>query len=297
MSIITAQELLTRVRALNVWRCGDVRAPHKPLLFLLAIARLLRGHDRLVRFAEIEDGLADLLRRYGPPRANVHPEYPFWWLQTDGLWEVQDGQALARRRGSNDPTRRALRADGVGGFPLEVHATFRRDRRIVRRAVSLVLHAHFPDSIHFPLMSELGLDAAGLSEPVGRDPAFRREVLSAYGHRCAVCGFNLRIGSGIDFALDAAHLKWRQAGGPDDVRNGLALCAIHHRALDAGVITLDERCRLLISGDAHGDGELARWFLSFGRRPVELPHSVSLVVEPAFAAWHRREVFRGVARD
>ena len=56
---------------------------------------------------------------------------------------------------------------------------------------------------------------------------FKYVCLKRYGARCAVCG----IGHGE--VLDAAHLKAVSEGGSDDPRNGLILCSLHHRALDA----------------------------------------------------------------
>lgn len=35
--------------------------------------------------------------------------------------------------------------------------------------------------------------------------------------------------------LEAAHIKWKQFGGPCEIPNGLALCAIHHKAFDKGI--------------------------------------------------------------
>jgi hypothetical protein len=48
--------------------------------------------------------------------------------------------------------------------------------------------------------------------------------------------------------LDAAHICPKLAKGSDDPRNGLVLCANHHRAFDAGLFaidpaTLDIHCR------------------------------------------------------
>jgi putative restriction endonuclease len=62
-------------------------------------------------------------------------------------------------------------------------------------------------------------------------PVFRATVMRAYGTRCAVCA--LRHG----VLLDAAHiLPDSQELGVASVRNGLALCKIHHAAFDANIL-------------------------------------------------------------
>lgn len=61
-------------------------------------------------------------------------------------------------------------------------------------------------------------------------PMFRRRVLIAYKSACALC--NLRH----EELLDAAHIKEDSDGGQPIVPNGVAMCAIHHRAFDGNVI-------------------------------------------------------------
>ncbi|OZM79647.1 HNH endonuclease [Pseudonocardia sp. MH-G8] len=62
-------------------------------------------------------------------------------------------------------------------------------------------------------------------------PVFRATVLRAYETRCAVCA--LRHAQ----LLDAAHIVAdREEGGIAAVRNGLALCKIHHAAYDSSVL-------------------------------------------------------------
>jgi putative restriction endonuclease len=56
-------------------------------------------------------------------------------------------------------------------------------------------------------------------------------VLRAYETRCAVCAL------GHAQLLDAAHIvPDREEGGIAAVRNGLALCKIHHAAYDSSVL-------------------------------------------------------------
>jgi putative restriction endonuclease len=61
-------------------------------------------------------------------------------------------------------------------------------------------------------------------------PLFRRQVLAAYRTQCALC--RLRHGE----LLDAAHIKEDSDGGEPVVPNGIAMCAIHHRAFDSFVL-------------------------------------------------------------
>ncbi len=67
-----------------------------------------------------------------------------------------------------------------------------------------------------------------------RSPRFRQEVLRAYSHRCAMCGIQLDL-------VDAAHIvPHAHPEGSDIVNNGLALCALHHRSFDTGLLYVRE---------------------------------------------------------
>ncbi|PID53032.1 MAG: HNH endonuclease [Micrococcales bacterium] len=62
-------------------------------------------------------------------------------------------------------------------------------------------------------------------------PVFRSRVMRAYDNTCAVC--DLRHGE----LLDAAHIVAdKHELGIAAVRNGLALCKIHHAAFDSGIL-------------------------------------------------------------
>ena len=76
--------------------------------------------------------------------------------------------------------------------------------------------------------------------------AFRAAVLEAYLAECCVCGFSLRLVDGL-IGVDAAHIRWHAHGGPDEVPNGLALCALHHRLFDHGAITVREDLRVRVA--------------------------------------------------
>lgn len=67
-----------------------------------------------------------------------------------------------------------------------------------------------------------------------RDPHFRKKVLDAYDHRCAICGIQLEL-------VQAAHIiPHSETKGTDEVDNGICLCTLHHDAYDRGLIYINE---------------------------------------------------------
>jgi putative restriction endonuclease len=300
--MLTRDEFLSRLRTIRTWRRGDQRAPNKPLLFLYALGRLASGAPQEVRYDVVDEELGSLLTDFGPPRSSVHPEYPFWRLQRDQLWVVQDSDGLPRRHSNSDPTRGALLEHGTrGGFPADVQALLEADLDLRRVAALELLTEHFPASIHEELLAAVGLPSEwALEGPTPssrrtRRAGFRAEVLQAYGHACAICGFDARL-KHRTIGLDAAHIRWHVADGPDEVSNGLALCALHHRALDLGVLGLDEDLRVLVSGQASGAWGFEEAFLRHLGQKLRPPHSAELRPDSAHTAWHRREVFHGPSR-
>ena len=239
---MTRDEFLRSLDRLNLWRRHGQRAPHKPLLLLLALGRVARGRDRLARYRDIEGPLKDLLVRFGPPRKSLHPQAPFGRLRTDGLWEIPGDEVLSATK-SGDLHRSALIVhDAMGGFTEALYELLLSSPRLVHEAAQTLLDGHFPRSLHDDIRAAAGLpyhiaDTPLRPDATGRDPAFRDKVLREYERRCAVCGFDIRIQDEL-LGLEAAHIKWHAAGGPDIVSNGLALCVMHHKALDRGALGL-----------------------------------------------------------
>jgi hypothetical protein len=107
------------------------RAPHKPLLALYAIGRVLRGEPRMVPYAQVDRDLGKLLMEFGPRQQPYHPEYPFWRLQNDELWEITNAEGLTTRRGNTDAKKSELLEQNVaGGFPPEVQQELSRNKRL-----------------------------------------------------------------------------------------------------------------------------------------------------------------------
>lgn len=65
---------------------------------------------------------------------------------------------------------------------------------------------------------------------------YRQVVMASYDSACAVCNFSVLA------LLDAAHIvPWSvETSGRLDPCNGVALCCLHHRAFDAGLMGINE---------------------------------------------------------
>ncbi len=289
-----------RIQALGTWSRGDQRAPHKPLLVLYALARIQQGKARLVSFAEIESDLAPILRWALPSRTS-QVSYPFWNLRNDGIWDVHGTDGLARRGGDKEPLLKLLRQPTVvGGFPAPDDVWLRSHPADIVHLARLLLESHFPPSLHEELCSMLGLSieepvVASTTPKVARDPAFRGKVLLAYEYRCAVCGYDGRLDATY-VGLEAAHVRWHKAHGPDEVENGLALCSIHHKLLDVGAFSLSPDHRVLVSDSFLGGTDAAQWILRHHGQPITGPRNDKPRVAEVHRAWHWEQVFRRPAR-
>jgi putative restriction endonuclease len=74
-----------------------------------------------------------------------------------------------------------------------------------------------------------------------RSTSFRDRVLRAYAATCSFCGLQLNL-------VDAAHiLPVAFPGASDQTSNGIALCALHHRAFDAGLVSFSKQYKTDIS--------------------------------------------------
>lgn len=295
---MTRTEIIQRFENLRQWGSGGERAPHKPLLALYAIGKLLRGEDRLISYADdIEENLKNLLREFGPRQDSYNPQYPFWRLQKDGIWEVSDADNI-RQTASGDPYITDLREHNAsGGFNETIFEQLQNDSELTFDIIRSLLDAHFPVSLHKEILQTVNIELP--LQPFDtrtHTSNFRANVLRAYEYKCAVCGFDVKLGN-VPVALDACHIQWQAAGGPDEAMNGLALCVMHHKLFDRGVFTLSRQLQILVSDNAHGSLGLQEWLMAFHGETINFPQRRSCYPREEFIDWHVREVFQGDYRE
>ena len=301
---MTRHEIIQAFDRMRVWQRGDRRAVHKPLLVLYALSRVLDGDTAMVDWNVAEARLKELLEKFGPDGSSQTRHYPFWHLKTDGLWQLDGPAEMLSRPAGATPTLTELRENHVrGGFPPALREVLSGDPVLIATLARRIVDAHFPESIRDDVLAVAGLptDLAEIS-PSGeqgrrRDPSFREKVLLAYQYRCGVCGHDLRLGQQT-VGLEAAHIKWFQAKGPDVVPNGIALCSLHHKVFDLGAFTvLPETYQIVFSQHLNGNDETTSRFLVYQGAGLILPQAREYFPQPAFLDWHRKEVFRNPARE
>lgn len=233
--------------------------------------------------------MIELLIEFGPIRKSYHPEEPFVRLKNDGFWE------LNKDVNYQDPSNKRLLEDNVaGGFTIETYELLKSNHNLLEKVTQSILEQHFPDTIHEDILDSVGLDFTYYKRRK-RDPFFREKILRAYEYSCAICGFNVRLGHSL-VGIEAAHIKWHQAGGPDEEENGLALCSLHHKLFDRGVFTISNDRRMVVSQDAHGTNGFRELLLQFHGDRIKAPIERIYYPNDTYLNWHLREVFRGPER-
>jgi len=292
------ETILRKFETLNLAIKNGKRAPHKPLLVVSAIGDLMRGKDRLVPYSEIDKTLEELLSEFGTWRSRQNTQYPCWRLQNDGVWEVPEAGRV-RLTASGDAFKSDLIECNIHwGFTEEIAQLLRTDPVLATDIIRIMLDGHFPrETLQDDILKRIGIEltSTGMIRHK-RDPNFRPKILKAYECRCAVCGFDLRLGQ-KPVALEAAHIRWHQYGGPDLETNGLALCSLHHKLFDRGAFTLSSDFDILVSKDVKGTVGLCEWLTRFHGKKLNFPQFQIYYPNENFTIWHFKEIFKGEYRE
>ena len=293
---MTSEDLINKVEKIQMWVNEGIRAPHKPLLILLALRYLMVEKKKLIKYTEIENELGELLIKYGRSSSSINPHQPFWRLRNDGerdIWKIF-GEEKVRQTSKGDAFISDLREETIGaGFSNEVITLIENDHQIYKYLVQILLDENFPSSLHNEILDDIGLDIRFSNKKLSRkrDPEFREKILHIYDFKCAICGYDLRFFN-KSLALDAAHIKWHKAGGPDIEENGVALCTLHHKLFDFGAIAIDKDLKLIISDKLQGSYHNLNPLLSMHQELISTPKIQSHYPKQEFINWHHQEVFK-----
>lgn len=119
---------------------------------------------------------------------------------------------------------------------------------------------------------------------------FRMAVSNSYGNRCCITGL------GKAGLLVASHIKpWNVSNETEKTnpKNGLCLNALHDKAFDKGLITLNNDYQIIISNrlnDTAMDLKTKEWFFSYNRQQICLPEK--FLSDKKFIEYHNDVIFQ-----
>ena len=132
-----------------------------------------------------------------------------------------------------------------------------------------------------------------------RTRGFRWAVIEAYDYKCAFCGMKINSPDTMLWEVEAAHIVPNRLKGKDDIWNGLALCHLHHWALDVGWFTLLDDYSIQISSKIQnlpsdfgkfGESDFLRTFIT-NKSKILLPQEKEIYPHKNSISWHRENIF------
>lgn len=294
------------------------RAPHKPFL-LLTILDLFDQGVITTNFVPLTPALADVFASYWellmPSDRTGHLYMPFFHMKNDGFWHLvpQPGYETALNVIRQISGAKQLRDTVLAGqFDSELYELFCvKEARDALRAV--VIETYFSSEVHGLLLEQANRNVVAheyslelleqarqhiaptiqqvddYERPV-RDQGFRKAIVTAYDHRCVMCGVRLLTYEGRTVA-EAAHIIPWSVSYNDNPRNGLCLCRVCHWAFDVGLAGITPRYRIRLSEQINTDGNRPGHLSTLEDRPIFEP--VEMVFNPDIDSlhWHMKNLF------
>ena len=293
------------------------QAPHKPLL-LLCVLDFFDSGKIPSNLVEITDDLAEMFGRYWkrvlPFGRQGNLSLPFFHLQGDGFWHL-----LPRREGARIGTQISslsrLRDEVIGARLDQDLYDLARIKENRDRLRSVLIETYFSPETR-GLVFEQGAINRGafvyseelLKHPEDprvqealpveeayrsavRDQGFRRAVVTAYLHRCALCGIRVRTLDGHT-AVAAAHIVPWSETRDDRPANGIALCRMCHWVFDEGLMRVSSGYEISASPQLTTSANLPGYLTNLEGRGIVGPSQEPFWPDVESLRWHREHVFR-----
>lgn len=294
------------------------RSPYKPLL-LLSIIDLFAQGSITTGLIEITTDLADLLDLYCkqvmPPDWQCSIAMPFFHLSREGFWHlvplpgkesiIASGRRLQSISLLTNTVRGAQLDDGLYALMCTEKA------RDMLRAVLIETYFSHEAQLRLIAQSATNTEAFEYSkfllkrarheikeisgeteeyQPPVRDQGFRRAVITAYNHRCALCGTRMLTPDGHT-AVVAAHIVPWSISHNDDLENGMALCYLCHWTFDVGLTGVSSEYRVMISPQLTTGRNVPGYLATLSGRGMIGPTAPFPWPDTGSLKWHFREVF------
>ena len=293
------------------------QAPHKPIL-LLCVLDLFDSGEISSNLVEISDDLAELFVGYWesvlPFSRQGNLALPFFHLQGDGFWHLlpkHEGTSLGSQITSltrlreevvgarldenlYDLVRSKENRDRLRGVLIEMYFSRETRRSILEQsAINRGAFVYSEELLNHPedprIRETLSVEEA--HRPAIRDQGFRRAVVTANSHRCALCGIRVRTLDGHT-AVTAAHIiPWSETQD-DRPANGMALCRMCHWTFDEGLLGVSQVYEVIASQQLNTLDNLPGYLTNLEGRGIVGPSQKPFWPDTESLRWHRVNVLR-----
>lgn len=294
------------------------RAPHKSLL-LLAVLDLFAEGRVASNLIELNPDLGETFTLYWakvmPPDQRGNIALPFFHLRSSGFWHLLPRPNMETVLAASKQIKSIGQLQGaVLGARLDedLYALLRvRETREQLRAV--LIGAYFAPDFQ-PALAEQGVingeaflysqkllqQAREIQEvlvdverykPVARDQGFRRAVITAYNHHCAMCSLRVLTPDGHT-AADAAHIVPWSKTYDDRVVNGMALCRLCHWGFDEGMLGVSAKYSVMTSPQLEAEHNKPLHLVALKGRRLSLPVERHFWPELDGLETHQKETFQ-----
>lgn len=305
------QYYLRKIETLRIGRAHNAPAPHKPLL-LLAVLDLIESGEISTNRIEPSPRLVEAFLRYWKHTGIGHARVflPFYHLKTSGFWHLHPRRGKEAVMGSvrafNAMSQLAATVayaslDGELFAPLLSPESREYVRRVIidthlshhRPVIEAILNENKEISnVEQKLLLRAGKVSAAddIPESPIRSAAFRSVIMKLYDYTCAACRLRIVTLDG-GTAVDAAHIIPFSVSHDDGIGNGLALCKIHHWAFDGGLLSLDDRYKILVSRAFNETGPASLLLSNLRDNLILLPPQKPFHPALHSVRWHRARKF------
>ena len=128
-------------------------------------------------------------------------------------------------------------------------------------------------------------------KPIVRDQGFRRAVITAYNHCCAMCGLRVLTPDGHT-AADAAHIVPWSETYDDRIVNGMALCKLCHWGFDEGMLCVSAKYMVMTSPQIEAEYNFPFHLPALNGRPLSLPAEPLFWPDVEALEIRRKQTFR-----
>lgn len=314
----TLDYYLKKFSQLRIDRSHGSPAPHKPIMLLSIIELIERGVISLNEIELTPEIVSTFLNYWNVlyPEQRGIVALPFFHLKSDGFWHLlpntgyEKSFKLIRHIKSSYQIRDMVKYAYLDSELFEFLSTD-KNRTMFRR---VIISNYFDSEEKKLLLQAINLSRETLkyehlliaeadtpyavNKPKGkiqfkekvREAGFRHAIMSIYNYTCSVCNMRILTLEGAS-VVDAAHIVPFSVSANDDIRNGIALCKLHHWSFDEGLLSIDEHYRVMTTPLLSAQRP-TEWLLTeLSNKQIMLPQNETLYPAQVALHYHRENKF------